>query len=161
MTTSFLHTQATRRSGSSETKPPKSAAQLIDWHALRMADRACCCPARPAVIAVMPSTASRPHPTDLLLCGHHYRVSRQALAAAGAAVFSPDGRPVDAGLSMWSANSPVAAMAAGPPGTHPRIMPAGPLKQTSQPVGCADTVAPHRARAPQGLRSRPRRRIGP
>jgi hypothetical protein len=111
MTTSFLHTQATRRSGSSETKPPKSAAQLIDWHALRMADRACC-PARPAVIAVMPSTASRPHPTDLLLCGHHYRVSRQALAA-GAAVFSPDGWPVDAGLSMW-----FAGIAAGPPPTH-------------------------------------------
>jgi hypothetical protein len=34
----------------------------------------------------MPATAARPHPTDLLLCGHHYRVSRHALAEAGATV---------------------------------------------------------------------------
>jgi hypothetical protein len=34
----------------------------------------------------MPATADRPHETDLLLCGHHYRVSRRALAAAGAVV---------------------------------------------------------------------------
>lgn len=35
---------------------------------------------------IMPPTAARPHRTELLLCGHHYRVSRQALAAAGATV---------------------------------------------------------------------------
>ena len=34
----------------------------------------------------MPPTAARPHDTELLLCGHHYRASRQALAAAGARV---------------------------------------------------------------------------
>ena len=50
-------------------------------------DRACCCPARPVVRVTMPPTASRPHSVDdLLLCGHHYRVSSQALAAAGATV---------------------------------------------------------------------------
>jgi hypothetical protein len=32
----------------------------------------------------MPPTAGRRHSADLLLCGHHYRVSSQALAAAGA-----------------------------------------------------------------------------
>lgn len=32
----------------------------------------------------MPPT--RPWKTDLLLCGHHYRVSRVSLAAAGAVV---------------------------------------------------------------------------
>jgi hypothetical protein len=32
----------------------------------------------------MPAVPARPHQVDLLLCGHHYRVSRQALAAAGA-----------------------------------------------------------------------------
>src|SRR5271165_3357401 len=47
---------------------------------------ACCCPARPVVQVVMPPTATRPHRTELLLCGHHYRVSRQALAAANATV---------------------------------------------------------------------------
>jgi hypothetical protein len=34
----------------------------------------------------MPPTAARTHETELLLCGHHYRVSRAALAAAHAAV---------------------------------------------------------------------------
>jgi len=43
-----------------------------------------CCPARPVVRVVMPHTATRRHSVDLLLCGHHYRVSAQALAAAGA-----------------------------------------------------------------------------
>ncbi len=47
---------------------------------------ACCCPASPAVRVVMPATATRPHSTELLLCGHHYRVSRAALAAASAKV---------------------------------------------------------------------------
>jgi hypothetical protein len=50
------------------------------------ADRACCCSARAMVQVVMPPTPARPHRTELLLCGHHYRVSRQALAAAGATV---------------------------------------------------------------------------
>lgn len=48
--------------------------------------RACCCPARPRVRVIMPPTAGRPHPVDLWLCGHHYRVSRDALRAAGAEV---------------------------------------------------------------------------
>jgi len=38
------------------------------------------------VQVIMPPTAARPHSVDLLLCGHHYRVSCQALAAAGATV---------------------------------------------------------------------------
>ena len=33
-------------------------------------ERACCCPARPMVTVMMPPTASRPYPMDLLLCGH-------------------------------------------------------------------------------------------
>jgi hypothetical protein len=33
---------------------------------------------------VMPPTPARPYETDLLLCGHHYRASRTALAAAAA-----------------------------------------------------------------------------
>ena len=38
----------------------------------------------------MPATATRPHPVDLWLCGHHYRASRAALAEAGAAVQTLD-----------------------------------------------------------------------
>jgi hypothetical protein len=49
-------------------------------------DQACCCVARAVVRVVMPPTATRMHATELLLCGHHYRVSRAALAAAHAAV---------------------------------------------------------------------------
>jgi hypothetical protein len=50
-------------------------------------DRACCCPGRPAVLVIMPATTARPHETELLLCGHHYRVSRHALAEVHAAVY--------------------------------------------------------------------------
>ena len=47
---------------------------------------ACCCPAWAMVQVIMPATPARPRETDLLLCGHHYRASRTALAAAGAVV---------------------------------------------------------------------------
>jgi len=48
--------------------------------------RASCCPATAVVRVIMPPTPARPHETELLLCGHHYRVSRQALATAHATV---------------------------------------------------------------------------
>jgi hypothetical protein len=47
-----------------------------------LGDRACCCPARPVVRVLIPPAPARPHSVDLLLCGHHYRASRAALAAA-------------------------------------------------------------------------------
>jgi hypothetical protein len=59
--------------------------------------RACCCPARPVVTAVMLPAASRPYPVDLLLCGHHFRVSQAALQAAGAAVYDQTGLLIMAG----------------------------------------------------------------
>jgi len=57
--------------------------------------RACCCPAWPVVQVTMPATASRPHETDLLLCAHHYRVSRPALEEAGAIVVELRGHTGD------------------------------------------------------------------
>jgi hypothetical protein len=54
--------------------------------------RACCCPAQPVARVVMPPANGRPHRVDLLLCGHHYRVSHQALATAGATVQDFPGR---------------------------------------------------------------------
>jgi len=42
----------------------------------------------------MPLAPGRDHADDLLLCGHHYRASREALAAAGAAVFDDADRRV-------------------------------------------------------------------
>ncbi|MGH3191234.1 MAG: DUF7455 domain-containing protein [Streptosporangiaceae bacterium] len=59
------------------------------------ADRACCCPAKAAVRVIMPASPGRPRETDLLLCGHHYRASRQALAAANAAVHPVPGMQED------------------------------------------------------------------
>jgi hypothetical protein len=58
---------------------------------LAFADRACCCTARPKVVAVLPPTATRPHQVDLLLCGHHYRAAAAALADKGAAVYDKTG----------------------------------------------------------------------
>ena len=48
-----------------------------------MDDRACCCPARPVVRVLMPAIPGRPYRVDLLLCGHHFRLSQWTLAAAG------------------------------------------------------------------------------
>lgn len=59
--------------------------------AIGVAERACCCPARPVVRAVMPAAGRRPEQVDLLLCGHHYRAGYAALLAAGAAVYDHRG----------------------------------------------------------------------
>jgi hypothetical protein len=61
--------------------------------------RACCCPAKATVRVTMPPTPSRPHETDLMLCGHHYRASRAALAAARAVVRSLPGTSPD--IAAW------------------------------------------------------------
>ena len=78
------------RSQSSANKPAGATA-LFDAaahteRAPNSADQACCCVAGAVVGVVLPSASGRPHETELLLCGHHYRVSRQALAAAHARV---------------------------------------------------------------------------
>jgi hypothetical protein len=87
-------------SGGSEPTPPTAAdgpaAQPLWEPSQGAGDSACCCPAYPVVRVVMPPTSQRPHPTDLLLCGHHYRVSRKAIAAAGAAVHWLPGTAGDA-----------------------------------------------------------------
>ena len=61
----------------------------------------------------MPATRGRPHPTELLLCGHHYRASRQALAAAGADIFSLDGARLSAGTWPEAAAAEDPALGAG------------------------------------------------
>jgi hypothetical protein len=53
-----------------------------------LGDRACCCPARPVVRVLIPAASARRHSVDLLLCGHHYRTSCAALAAAGAVIIN-------------------------------------------------------------------------
>jgi hypothetical protein len=60
---------------------------------------ACCCPAKATVQVTMPPTQARPHETDLLLCAHHYRASRAALAAAHAVVRALPGTSPD--VAAW------------------------------------------------------------
>ena len=62
---------------------------------LTSASRACCCPAKPAVVVLMPPAPGRAHRTDLLLCRHHSRMSLQALTAAGAIILDPDDPAAD------------------------------------------------------------------
>jgi len=71
------------------------AAAVKQATGMRATEGACCCPARPAVIALIPPGPGRAHRTELLLCMHHFRVSRQALLAAGANVVDLDRRIVD------------------------------------------------------------------
>jgi len=39
----------------------------------------------------MPPSKGRPHVTELLMCGHHFRASQNALRMAGAIVYNEDG----------------------------------------------------------------------
>jgi hypothetical protein len=74
------------QSRSSDARPGLAIDDITGQQGPLPPSRACCCPARPVVRVIMPPTAGRPYSTDLLLCGHHYRISGQALAAAGATV---------------------------------------------------------------------------
>ena len=93
MSARFLR-QGQRKTVPLDVIPEDLTAELVP------ASRACCCPARPVVRVIMPPTADRPHETDLLLCGHHYRASRQALAAAHATVCDLGGLPSDVPVAL-------------------------------------------------------------
>jgi hypothetical protein len=83
MRTPFRHAKNGDRTSLAD-RPPESTGRQAGWvEPVVSGERACCCPAPAVVKVVMAASPSRPRPVDLLLCGHHYRVSRQALAAAG------------------------------------------------------------------------------
>ena len=105
MATNSLHHSYADRIDERQPKPfgdPADGPCLgpISLRALRTADRACCCPAQPAVMALMPAAPHRPHQTDLLLCAHHYRAARNGLVAAGATVVDEAGH-VLASTEAW------------------------------------------------------------
>lgn len=68
------------------THPARNTAEHGALGETALLTRACCCPSRPVVQVIMPPVPERPHETDLLLCEHHFRFSRQALDAVGASV---------------------------------------------------------------------------
>lgn len=63
-------------------------------------ETACCCPARPTVRALVRASQERPRPVELLLCGHHYRNSREALIEAGASVYDRSGSLISSGTRV-------------------------------------------------------------
>ena len=78
----------------------KAAGSPADYRAAgygppRLAERSCCCLARPVVRVLLPANAARPHSIDLLLCGHHYLASRAALAVANAVAIDETGAVLD------------------------------------------------------------------
>jgi len=70
--------------GKNQTLPGRAAPFSVT-------DQACCCPARPVVMVILPATSTSPFPADLLLCGHHFRVNERALRAAGAQAYDAAG----------------------------------------------------------------------
>ena len=56
------------------------------------------------VRVIMPTAPGRPYPVDLLLCGHHYRTSRPALATIGAAIEELPGRKEAAEAALLRGN---------------------------------------------------------
>jgi hypothetical protein len=64
----FLHKDP-GTSAPEASRPPPDPGWLTSWS---REDRACCCPARPVVRAIIPPAPQRPRPVGLLLCGHHY-----------------------------------------------------------------------------------------
>jgi hypothetical protein len=59
------------------------------------------------VKVLIPPGSARPHSVDLLLCGHHYLVSRAALAAANAVAIDETGsvlEPASTDVEMGDLN---------------------------------------------------------
>ena len=96
----FPHTGAD--SGAPESGAPPQDDILPD-SSVWLEDRACCCPGQPVVRVIMPPTPERRNSVDLLLCGHHYRVSRQALAAARARIENMPGKADAAAAALLEA----------------------------------------------------------
>ena len=93
MNARFKHPSAESHGAAAPPAPGVTVGSAV------LAGSACCCAARAAVQVTMPPTATRPHETELLLCGHHYRISRRALEAARAAVRELPGTPDD--VAAW------------------------------------------------------------
>jgi hypothetical protein len=75
--------------------PDTAEPAVVGTTTPRYGDRACCCAAQPAAVAVMPPATGRPAETELLLCGHHYRASKAALTAASARFLDLAGHPLE------------------------------------------------------------------
>ena len=93
MNPEFMHPSARNTSPASQRSASDASAPRTAPGSV--AGRACCCPTKAVVRVIMPATAARPHETDLLLCGHHYRVSRRALTEKRAVIVELPGTSPD------------------------------------------------------------------
>ena len=116
----FMRMRFPHRRAKAAGRPPGDQAagmppdDRADWpRPPALGDRACCCPARPVVRVLIPPTPARPHSVDFLLCGHHFRTSVAALAAAGAVIIN-DRRSGGTSVSELETGHPA------PAGTTPR-----------------------------------------
>jgi hypothetical protein len=87
---SFQHSLK-RTATARQDLPAAAEPAAVYMPARRHADRACCCAAKPAVIAIIPPGNDRHTFADLLLCGHHYRRLRAALQAKSATLLDVEG----------------------------------------------------------------------
>ena len=77
--------------------------------AVRLDERSCCCSAPPLVRVILVLDDPSAHAVDILLCGHHYRGSHEALSRLGALVFDRSGY-----LLPWDCNPVHFGFAADP-----------------------------------------------
>jgi len=89
-----------RTASAEDERPVTSEPAAAQLPQSRYLQRACCCPAPPSVIAVIPAD-DRHGPVELLFCGHHYRQSRQALTVSGATLTDLKGHPLTS--EIWPA----------------------------------------------------------
>ena len=75
-----------RPARTAEPTEPAAVEAHVRAARIALADRACCCSARPVAAAIMPPWPGRSHPVDLLFCGHHLRAAKAGLEAAGAVI---------------------------------------------------------------------------
>lgn len=54
------------------------------------------------VRVILPASAARPHPVDLLLCGHHYRESQPTITAAHGTIEVLPERSADAAAALFT-----------------------------------------------------------
>jgi hypothetical protein len=104
-----------------------SAARWLSRARLKHGRKACCCPSRPMVRVLMPATQSRSYWVDLLLCGHHFRLSQWTLAAAGAVAPGDAGPTPRRRIGACPALTGTAWRDLRPAEARPTALPSGPV----------------------------------
>lgn len=85
-------TLVVRHRSPAQVVPARPVAPLR-LRSARLGDRSCCCPAPPVYQVVLP-TSGCDHIVEILLCGHHFRESRESLRARGAWIYDCEGNIV-------------------------------------------------------------------